>query len=491
VLSWAADGPAVVNCPGYKSGFTNGCITPELPPKDYPCPANPSGFTGKCVGQEDILQYCYSHPTTDVMICGIAITSLNDLKKIGNDLRYPLSGHYVLANDIDVSVSKAGEREVENEWIPIGAWQRQELDASIKNCPNRNCSEFLEPIFNGGFSGFFDGNGYTIKGLYHNVKNQAIHAAVPSVEIRSVGLFGALNGATVRNLTIELDTLTAWTPYSPSVYLGVFGGAVAGISRNSTIENSRVKGALSGFVFTHGRQECCPCMYGLARHAVPCDCMLGICSHGGPVIDLNLGGFVGRSIATTISGSASTVTIDASVRAWSQSANITIETGRIGRVGGFVGVSDGSTISGSNSTVKIDGHGAFAGGFIGENIGGEVTASSGGVTWAASPDFANIEMAGIDQQGSSVKGHAKAGALNTRAPMVTVRGKMLNVKTPSAANLQISLVDMRGRTVMRFNTAGSGSFSLSNVPAGRYFVDIKDMKGKKDAKRFTSSIVVR
>jgi hypothetical protein len=84
---------------------------------------------------------------------------------------------------------------------------------------------------------------------------------------------------------------------------------------------------------------------------------------------------------------------------------------------------------------------------------------------------------------------ARAAGKNKLAPAVTVRGKTINIKTSSANDMQVRLIDMRGRTVTRFNAAGgNANFSASKISAGRYFVDMKEMK---TGKRFTSAVVLR
>jgi len=60
-------------------------------------------------------------------------------------------------------------------------------------------------------------------------------------------------------------------------------------------------------------------------------------------------------------------------------------------------------------------------------------------------------------------------------PLVSVRGKTLNIKSASPnSELQIRLFDMRGKTLARFNTKGSNSFSLSKIPAGRYLAETRE-----------------
>jgi len=84
---------------------------------------------------------------------------------------------------------------------------------------------------------------------------------------------------------------------------------------------------------------------------------------------------------------------------------------------------------------------------------------------------------------------ANRSRANSLSPAVSVRGRVLNVSTPSSAqNLQVRLIDMRGRTMMRLNMTGGGNMSLNKISAGRYIVDMRDVK---TGMRFTSPIVVR
>lgn len=66
---------------------------------------------------------------------------------------------------------------------------------------------------------------------------------------------------------------------------------------------------------------------------------------------------------------------------------------------------------------------------------------------------------------------------NSLAPVVSVRGKTLNVRMPSSSKqsssqLQIRVIDMRGKTILS-RTVSGGALSLSKVPAGRYVVDVR------------------
>lgn len=73
---------------------------------------------------------------------------------------------------------------------------------------------------NDGFKGTFDGNGHTLSNIKLGVSE-------------TVGVFGALDGATIKNLKINIATLAPSTTVK-------YAGAVAGYVKNSTIENVEV-----------------------------------------------------------------------------------------------------------------------------------------------------------------------------------------------------------------------------------------------------------
>jgi hypothetical protein len=168
-------------------------------------------------------------------------------------------------------------------------------------------------------------------------------------------------------------------------------------------------------------------------------------------------------------------------------------------IGGLVGASWGSCnmtyIHRSYWDVNVSGV-IFSNG-IGEEgkTSAEMKRQSTFTDW----DFANIWRINEDesypyfawQSGTVSISRDAASRLNKNnlSPTATIRGKTLNVKTSSPANLQVRLIDMRGRTLVRFTTEGhGGSFSLNRVSAGRYLVDMRDVSS---GRRFTSAVVVR
>ena len=118
----------------------------------------------------------------------IQISTEEDLRKIGSDeyiSEYPLSGNYVLTNDIIVT----------DEFTPIGT-ANTELEA---------------------FSGVFNGNGYCIKGSF-NIGNS---------NSRYQGLFAYTYGAKIWNLGIDECTIEGYD----------IVGAISAWSKNTEFRN--------------------------------------------------------------------------------------------------------------------------------------------------------------------------------------------------------------------------------------------------------------
>lgn len=105
------------------------------------------------------------------------------------------SGHYALANDIDLTDTKYAGKSI-------------------------------TPALSDAFSGTFDGNRHTISGLCINTKSK-----------NGVGLFGTVNGASIQNLKVE-GSVTGTSS-------GFVGGIVGKTQGNVTITNCSFTGSVS------------------------------------------------------------------------------------------------------------------------------------------------------------------------------------------------------------------------------------------------------
>ncbi|MFZ5897943.1 MAG: GLUG motif-containing protein [Bacillota bacterium] len=225
-----------------------------------------------------------------------------------NNARYYLGSshadkHFRLTGDIDLGVApyNAGDG-----WVPIGTYDNP-------------------------FTGSFDGDGYTIDGLF-------IHRSTDYV-----GLFGyAAGSAQLSNLNLVLDSA------------GVYGGSMSGVGAlvgksEGVITNSRVIGKVTGNGYVGG-------LVGKNNGAIT-DCYVTgeILSYG-----VEVGGLVGTNSGTITNCHAS----------------IAIEPGFGGMsyVGGLVGLNTGGTIIGSHAEGTVAGS-YSVGGLVGQNDSGTVSAS--------------------------------------------------------------------------------------------------------------------
>ncbi|MBS6575653.1 hypothetical protein [Parabacteroides goldsteinii] len=219
---------------------------------------------------------------------------------------YPASSGFkdctvTLASDISLATPAQGvASDFKNNWMPIGTYSYTSANDYTK------C-----------FQGTFYGNGKTITGM-----------TISSATVEHIGLFGFLDGATVKNLTmadgegsnnINLATITAGANTYPL-------GSIVGYVKNGKIINC------------HNR----------------CAVSFSVSGKGGEV-----GGIVGAINESVLS-------------ACSNSGSINIQ-GSSGYGGGIVGVSTKSSIASCFNTAKIDvtagSHAAYAGGIMGDDGG--------------------------------------------------------------------------------------------------------------------------
>ncbi|MDR2578040.1 MAG: glycoside hydrolase family 5 protein [Chitinispirillales bacterium] len=97
------------------------------------------------------------------------------------------------------------------------------------------------------------------------------------------------------------------------------------------------------------------------------------------------------------------------------------------------------------------------------------------------------ELAGLEPV--SIAGRSITARPATTRPSVAVRGRTLNVSSSTDTDFQVRMIDVRGRIRANFNiSGGNGSYSLGNLPSGRYFVEVR---GAVTGVKSVSAIVVR
>ena len=132
-------------------------------------------------------------------------------------------GEVVLLGDIELP---------KTAWTPIGS------AAGILEKPT------TAPVPTSAFTGVFDGKGYIVTGL---------QLVVTDNTVTTCGFFGALSGATVKNVTFEDVVLKLNSSGINADHMSI--GTVAGYSYNSTIENVKVYATYSGTVTSTGTRN--------------------------------------------------------------------------------------------------------------------------------------------------------------------------------------------------------------------------------------------
>jgi len=178
----------------------------------------------------------------------IEITTKEQMALIGNDPAYPLSGQYVLMNDIDL------DGDEDNQWTPI---------APLTFDGEGN------PTLENRFSGDFDGNGKTISGIYVNDLSDGVVGkslfGVVSGTVRHLKTEGSItlkngeNGGTISaglcvvilngGIVEECESAVDCTGYS------YIAGIASFIYSGGSIINCKAAGTITGTVFVAG--ICC------------------------------------------------------------------------------------------------------------------------------------------------------------------------------------------------------------------------------------------
>jgi|GEM_PF-2540995 len=228
-----------------------------------------------------------------------------------------LDDHFILSNDIELSF----------EWEPIGKFAFDQFDTDMP------------------FTGTFNGNGKTIKGL-------VIEKDEPLTE-NNLGFFGYTSGAKIENLTVELDRIVAFRE-------SIIGPLVA-LSYNTTVSSCKVIGSSNESRILGN--EVIGGLVGLSDQ----ESIISNSSAQGFYIEGNfdVGGLVGRMKSSTLISSFTNVNVVAKVG-----------------VGGGVGRSESSTVSNSYATGEVKGDHSV-GGFFGTLAGTDENPSINSNNYAA------------------------------------------------------------------------------------------------------------
>ncbi|MEG0785236.1 MAG: hypothetical protein RR389_07410, partial [Christensenella sp.] len=216
----------------------------------------------------------------------IPIYSYADLAKIGMVAGYPLSGKYIQMNDFKIPDGTTH--------TPIG--------------------DFTTP-----FSGTYDGNGFAITGG----KNMTWKTVtVENVNIGS-GLFGRIDGGSVKNMTLNNVTATAAVDT-----VTIYAGAIAAYVRNATFERININDV--NLTLTNGTGQIC--MGGMLGYVS--GSTLNNCAVSGSIT----GNAKSTSGGMSFMGGLASTAANCNVKNSTTNVKITDNSVRNVKAGGFIGV---------------------------------------------------------------------------------------------------------------------------------------------------------
>ena len=263
-----------------------------------------------------------------------------------------LTKHYRLTNNIDAFPTTTWNFELgeASGFTSIG-----DCSVGISLCPVPN-SNF------GPFSGEFDGNSFRINSLH-----------VYPVNRDAIGLFGVINGASIKDLTID-------DVFSYGGYDNYYIGGLAGYIKNSEVSSVRVTGDIDGWTSVGA-------LAGFSENSI-----IENSEVSANVIGWN---FVGGAIGYLFSGRA-------------QNIETSGELQHLGiRGGGLAGRSDG-VIASSTSRMRVIGveDSDNTGGLVGLNNEGDIINSSS--YGAVDGWFETGGLVGSSYKGSIVKSYSES-----------------------------------------------------------------------------------
>ncbi|MCL2105121.1 MAG: hypothetical protein FWH21_08755, partial [Kiritimatiellaeota bacterium] len=246
------------------------------------------------------------------------------------------------------------------------------------------------------FTGSFDGDGYTINGLW-SWRGYS-----------EVGLFGVLgSGAEVRNVTVDLDskgligtapdsqvggiagraayaTLGNVTVRGGSVEADLHAGGIVGNAINTTFEGA-ISNLCASVTGLSGSGSAFPHAGGIAGFASGLDFVGATLVNTAEVIGVEyVGGIFGRLCDANTDGTGATLVNAGGVM------------GDGGNVGGVIGYMDSGASIGSGATLEnsgeVSGGGSFVGGVIGRFYNG--TIQNGALLHNSGPVSGSVEYAG-------------------------------------------------------------------------------------------------
>lgn len=213
---------------------------------------------------------------------------ISEYKHLDN-VRYKLDCYFKLIRDLDIN----------SKWLPIGS-ESINLDTE---------TSIPKP-----FTGHFDGSGFII-----SYDIDIVYRYNPYLRDYFYGLFGSTDGATIKNLYVEVNIHSKdFSGSNGLIGLGsnhrnIFVGQIAGIANNTTFINCHTSGTINLSVAgaKQNGQLIIGGIVGQSYGGEIKDCVNGSSIYGGHNVYSTVGGIVGKYIRTAITGCQLTGSIKA------------------------------------------------------------------------------------------------------------------------------------------------------------------------------------
>ncbi|TBW08319.1 filamentous hemagglutinin N-terminal domain-containing protein [Azotobacter chroococcum subsp. isscasi] len=333
------------------------------------------------------------------------IQTLAALQGVGSS---DLGGRYVLGNDIVAS------------------------DTSLWNS-----GAGFEPIGNGSspFSGVFDGLGHTISGLTIN------RSATDNV-----GLFGATQGATIRQLGLTGATINGLN----------YVGSLVGQATSGTIEAVYATGSVSGYQYVGGLAGS---NSGLIANSHSIGGVGGESFVGG-LVGSNSGQLINTFALGSVIGTASSIGGLAGYNSGVLMGNFTVgDTTGNTNVGGLLGTNDSGIVAGNYSIGLVSGN-TNVGGLVGSNIGGIVAANYSNAIVSGDTNVGGL--VGLNFAGLVAGGGFGAATLDELASLFGLDSGVLLASGYSIGGL-LETATSSGLTEFNDSTLFAGSYGLDSL----------------------------
>ena len=322
-----------------------------------------------------------------------------------------------------------------------------------------------------GFSGTFDGRGYT-------VSNVICGTGSASADYEAIGLFGVVDGGTVKNLNVTITKF--YNHHDDSNYMTAMGGLTGVLTNSGAIDHCSVSGGSQVASETSGPKAAVGGLVGWAQSGtLIANSWTDIGLNYGTTttaVDVSMGGICGKQEQNSlIANSASFGSVPGMIM-----------TGKL-RVGGLVGQTSGAiynsyTTSLTKANVMGDPYNSFANNDATTAIGHLIGCSTTGAALydcyydKNADQFSNSDMAGDPEEGKTERRQATGWENGSN---VKTDESFIKAKTASELTSAAFAADLDGNLKNNIKSAATAYFQSKNLLTGS--ADVAGMEDKLDS----------